>query len=902
MGDYVVMQTSGIVRDTVNARYIKCSKQQSCRMLLEDTNDEHEYYLKNNFIPDKFIKDNIGIVKDNEIHIDHCVLKRDPVNTNLFISTKDKVAYNISTMEYIPIESVIQKSFDLQQFCQAQLGINSDQEVYPKSKRVKHLLAKSNLAIVKNDEIDIDSIVFKRINKDSNIFMASTMKMFDISTFQFIEPKEIIPQKLAQILKQSDKTFYPKSLKIANIYRSNNLEEVTSNVINVNKVDFMQLPNNKDLYVSNALKLFNIQTFEITDYNPNDDEISPQKLAQTLKQSDKTFYPKSLTVMNIYKDTNLEEVTSNVININKDDFTQLPNNKDLYVSGKLKLFNIQSFEITNYNPNNDEMTAQELAQLILQTNNEVYPAIITSESIFKKSNLREVDNNSIHINNLIYTRHPHLSNIFVSHKFTAFDITTFKPTMFDASELTNQELAHFIVITEHKLYPRNIEGVTNILTSENLVTLRDDEFEVMIDDDKLYRNELDPNKFQSKSGFIKFNLETFELKKEISEEYSIQQHARDILNTDKWVYPSSTNRLNMLTKGNLNIIEEETLTSPVRINNVQMRQHPAFHNILGSKNLKIFDMETFKFITDPAIEYCLPFNNINFGTIVIDEEHVFNRDSMTINNHEINWSNILEGKTISELRYIHPRHDNYCVNFYGRPFKIDINVDTEIITYKPVRILYNGYIKISYQGFTLIMTAERFAYECFNSEITENAITILNNKLAYEEFKYCKWNLKKSDKKARTNISSIMVHPNPKYNKYAYDADNNKVYSFFGDCGGQYIKMFRNFIRISDRTLPFRNQRTYPLVKFIYECTTQKIVDEDDFIINENVIKFGTPSFEMDGETYTISDKDKHFYRNTDKTKYFYTNYNDLVQCVDGQLILKKTGPVTKDITDLWKD
>lgn len=1002
MSDILVSRKTGIPRDLKNGINLSWEKQDSLRFQLGIENKSVECYLKKikheEFPYDRY---NIGIVKENKINIDGKDFERSDIDHNVFVSTDETLAFNIKILEFVDINSYLNQNRTKQEIARKRFNAKDDQYVFPKSRRAVDITNPRNLAVIMNDEITIDGVVYKRLKAEPNLFISPKLNIFDITTFNLIKSKNIkvsdaqkfakkslgLPedysedvhptkftshiavilegnfdiirnnrftmdgikyvrhptkqslfisenlkvfniaifdfmesdiynlheefnaQQLAQLIMQSSKLYYPNSKKSdANLFNHRNLKEIESNEIIIDRKHYKKVPLSERYFINNAMCIFDIQTFtKITSENM-EPKLSNQQLAQAILGTKKLCHPISTKIKVVLQPNNLRKITKengrDVIAIDKCEFFRSPKDSNLFISGKLLQFNTETFELNHYDFHND-FTTQEFGQFILNTTNEVYPCnkVTRENEIFTREMLREVENNKLIIGINVYQRHPHKKNLFISSKFKVFDIDTFNFINVNLDDLTAQELAHCVVVTDHLLCPSSTSSKF-MFTENNLTTLGDDEDEIIVNSMTFYRSKLDRMLFTSKDETSTFNLNTFqfEINKSSDVTTSAQDKARKILKEDSaWIYPKNTHRLNMFTGTNLIKLNLSNLNEYVLINNVQMRQHPYFKNLLGNKSGEIFDLNTFQFLANPDRKFTLPFIRGINGVVEIDDEHVFETNTLTINNQEVDWNDILNVKLISELRYPHPIYEDYYVDFYGNPFKYEIDLDTEKTKSKRLHASSFGSVTIMYQGIIIYVKYEHFAYECFNNTTTESKISIINNNYSYTKYRCCKWNLRIENSLEQSEKSNLLIHPSLKFNMYAYDPKKHAVYSFYGADGGQYIKTYANFIRISDGTNKYRNQRAYPLIKFIYECSNQIELNDEDFVVNNNVIKFGTPTFDLNGETFIMSEVDKRFYRNEDYSAFFYTEYNDFLSFANGKIIIRKHGPVTVRISDLWK-
>lgn len=775
---------------------------------------------------------------------------------------------------------------------------------YPLSLKTRYGKFRSeNIAKLESKEVTIDgdNYTHTMINNIDGLYCLETGRVIDLHTFDSHHVLEIINienktnQEIAHwIMNEQNPNiqFYTKSTRRSYLFDQSNLARIdksdpnASNNITVNDVKFIRI-GDTDKFVSRNNRVYDIITMKFdNDFKVNSED--PQALARDiLKTETEDCYPKRLDVQNLFAEHNLRKVQNDQIVVNKMTMHRCKRHPNLFISYKLQTFDISTFKMVEFDVTS-EYKPQEICQIIKHSDKLFYPKSLRRASIYKPDNLYDLasENKSINVNLIELFRHPRNPNKFISYKFDVFDIIEFTLTVNKdiINDFTAQEFAQLIWGKNEILYPKRTT-IEYIFEKLNLDP---------VNDESMYVNKIafykvpGKNIIKSADNYV-LDLTTFKLEKMDPEEFneSVQDICRRLTGEQDTVFvPKSMRGKNKLRKENIGPIRDENI-----IDNVMYTRHPYFNNIIGSNKCKLIDIDTFKVIEKPTIEMLLPF--INKEYVLLDEdavhesEYVYNRMTNTINNQEIDWTDLKKTTPISLLRYYHPDYTEYFCDFYGRIFKNSIDVDTGLEHIKEMTTVSVNFITIIVDGRHYKKSIEEFDYECYNnvSGSEHGKIGFVKEyPKAGNKFRFCKWNLIETKETTRININenrAIKIHPF--YDHYGWDVENNCAFSLYSN---NYINSKGTYITVN-RNIP---NNMIPINRFKYECINNTLLRDDEFMINDtDIIKIGTRVFTIDDSIFRIT-KNPLFYK-SDDNKVFYVKYQKIVPVKDGTIIISRHHP-----------
>lgn len=768
---------------------------------------------------------------------------------------------------------------------------DEDAIFYPLTLKGSKIFIPDNIKKIAKDtkEITIDEQTYK-LNND-NKYLAINYDngtVLDLKSFTIKDTSEIFneglsPQEIARKMMGDDYLYYTKSTQSRYKFKPSNLRRFTPDHIDEStfKIDGIKfMPWNKDetgcLLISSNHLIYDIKTLDYKD-DIKFDKSSMQAFARDVKGvNDGEFYPHSTKVKKLFAPKNINRIQNNTIKVDGIEMHRCKRHSNLFISCKFDVFNIDLFEFINFDIKK-EYTIQELGQIIMNTSNIVFPSSTKVSHILNPNNLNELEDcdKKITINKLEFYRNPKKENMFVSYKFDVFDFDTFtiKTDMSIINELTKQEFAQLIKETYEIVYPKSINDKV-MFRKDNLDFVNDGEMKI---GSVIYYKTKDPYILKSAND-MEFDLHTFTAKK--LEQTEFKETAQDICQRITGDYknifvPKSLRPKNKISPENIVRIQDIN-----RIDGVIFKRHPYFKYIIGNKNQRIFDLETFTDINKPSIELRLPFIKGDYYIIDNEEEFVYNKETNTINNQEIDWSNLLSVAPISKLRYFHPEYPEYFCDFYGHLNKIDLDTDTNEETITDATPIESGSIYVNKDGNIRKIDYKVFIYECYNNKLISDGKMVekinhsLNNKFAY-----CKWNLR--EVKCVNEVAKGIILRHPVYTNYGWDTKEDRPYSFYGI--GRYISKNNAYITVS------RDQQSHKIPKnrFRYECIHQKDIGNDFMIGKDKRVKFGTEEFIKNGERFHIT-RNPCFYI-SDTHRIFYIVYEKFVPVEDGVVILSRS-------------
>lgn len=348
--------------------------------------------------------------------------------------------------------------------------------------------------------------------------------------------------------------------------------------------------------------------------------------------------------------------------------------------------------------------------------------------------------------------------------------------------------------------------------------------------------------------------------------------ARFILNKKNdeslFYYPKSTKIKNIMTRNNLVLIDSDVIS----INKVDYIRHPEFNNIFVSSGYKVFDILTFKFNKKPSAAMTIPFRRAIITEL--DEDHVFDKETNTINGEEINWDDPCSVESYRNKRYFHPIYSDTFVNFFGKPFQLRVNAETGTENEIPKELFY-GKVIIRTKDGTKKIESMRFAYECFNKVTLERDDFIRSR--CKGKYSICPFSLYK-DKDSITNVMQKIIR-HPRFTNYGLEPTSKKVFSYYSNREiktGKCIKLHETGEN-AYKTIVYNTDR------FIYECENNTLLDEDTYLVDGEFVHLNDPELVYNGEIFKIT-KNPFLYVNKDGC-IFYLRYVKCLSIEDGEFI-----------------
>lgn len=312
----------------------------------------------------------------------------------------------------------------------------------------------------------------------------------------------------------------------------------------------------------------------------------------------------------------------------------------------------------------------------------------------------------------------------------------------------------------------------------------------------------------------------------------------------------------------------------VVIKGKQLYKHPIIPNLCVSKDHQLYDLSTKKIINREDLDV---HDVILFGLVDMRKksEHVFLKmyDDYYYNPvlNQINGKQYKYGSTIAsypkfdEVKFRHPVYKDLYVNLFGIPYKEYLN--------KTFRIIAKNIVRFHDGDTWVFVNPLKFAYECFHGKVVSNKEYVaFKTKYVQNEFKMNINNLVLYEKKRR----EISFHP--KFKDYGYDILNNEVYSL------------RSKLTIStEKTLSLYDKDKkyyYSPIRFIYECKSQSLLTDDEFVINDKKYNIkNTTEIIYEHEKFNQIKSNPEFYISAkDNSKVFFSLYNRILKVKDGKV------------------
>ena len=360
---------------------------------------------------------------------------------------------------------------------------------------------------------DSDSEVYKVIKKKSKTKPFSDYKVHP-RTGKVKRNGEDVPDSTAQfaahvITKIKDLTIelYPESMQQDEIFRTSNIKRVENNVITIDKVEMRRVTVIPNFFVSEYGNVFDIQSFRfVPDHLIN----AKLDIAHTVYIKDAEIYPKSLEVRHIFALNNLREVKDNKIKVDKEIMHRIPSSPHRFISSR-HAFNINTFEYENWKIVTKNMTKQDIARIIMETNNYVYPLQTRQrferiENMLSESNLVELPSSStVSIDGIDYTQ-SRIPNILITENGHKFDLDNFMHLPGSSIQEKCQQIKND---TLHLFYPRSLVESKRFEPS-NLIPVTDDN-EIKIGKSIYTRHPVFPNLIgrRNKQTIVIFDLFEF---------------------------------------------------------------------------------------------------------------------------------------------------------------------------------------------------------------------------------------------------------------------------------------------------------------------------------------------------------------------------------------------------------
>ena len=336
-----------------------------------------------------------------------------------------------------------------------------------------------------------------------------------------------------------------------------------------------------------------------------------------------------------------------------------------------------------------------------------------------------------------------------------------------------------------------------------------------------------------------------------------QERAKFIMGDDKIYLPISTHVKYPFRKTNIQEAKES-----VKVDRTILHQHPFFKTIYVSNRGRILNGDDWRWETVDDIPEEIITGFIGKEEYVeVERGYIYQTTTNLLNGVEyIRGTDVSEYPEHSEQKFFHPiYHDVFC-NWIGLGYK-----QTETKTFS---INISSYIKFYAENNWHYYSHEKFAYECYYQQAIPNdkKVEVINPKL---KFKYVKSNLRLIDYN-RIDLTGLLRHPKFKHYGYLNDA----IYSVNA---GKFIKR-GSLVTIYNS---FTHSKTfYNTKRFIYECKNQRLLNSNEFMVDDEVFNRGVDSFVYGGIIYSItSNPDIYLSRNN---KAFYVPYEREMAVIDG--------------------
>lgn len=875
-----------------NGKYRQVSKQEACKYVL-GLAKKTEAYLKSFTVDKLYDTSNIRLVKDNKITVDDYELIRDDNNKHLFTNKSGTLVFNINDFTFkVNTNATDVKPQDICRYVTQKYGKHV---FYPRSLKVKNIYTNDNISEILTNEIEVDRERYVQSDDHPNVYISEDFTCFDIETFKFMPPQEFLAldhpnwskQQIAQAIMKTDKLVYPKNINTFDLLRKSNLAIVDDDTFTTNRVRYTLIPNTM-IGMSASGLMISLEKFSAYDSNNVINcDINLLIPLRAIMNTDKLVYPISTSVPNKLLRRNLRIINDHEpITIDRIPYYYC-SSLDSYVRYTCdQKFNFQTWTYEPVSVSGSDIV--QIAKDLLNTDELVYPTSKSALNAIKLENIRKLpDKFPVLIDKSNYYYLPEQTCLFRNTDLTTINLNDWSFGRVQLSEtVTMQRLAQIVKETDQLVVPLSI-NVQYILLSKNLVLLS--ECTQIKYNSMSYYKSPDSNIFISRNKKYSFDIITFkvnELDSLVIDQAYVQNMFHD---NSKLYYPRRIN-VNGVVKADPSNFEP--VEEVMRVNKVKYTQHPYFKNLIGNKKGEVIDLNTFNFINDPALNIKLAF--ITKSIYIIDDEHVYHKDTNTVNYEPINWNNITETKPISSIRFIHPIYNNYGVDFYGRPFiiKFDTDNESERIEYCKETSVHSN-IVLWHEGSKITMSMKRFIYECFNNTTLDTKDVISSNpniKLPDSIYYNCKWNLIKTTFSSEDSENRLLYHPSPKFARYAYDTETNKICSVSKTGEAKFISSWASSLMLSDITMRYSlsNRVLYPKGRFIYECINNVVLNENEFIVENKLHRIGEPTIVIDGVTFNVSPRNNLFYISENK-QVFYVKYEKLVKVVDDEVILSNT-------------
>ena len=364
---------------------------------------------------------NLQQITSNILTIDNHPYVQSKLHSSVYIKNEHQ-GFDINAFKLI--KSIDRSEIDVQALSRALTDLADI--IAPKQLHVKTIFTPSNL-IKATDILSIDQHHFYRYATNPYKYISEEGTKLNLNTFM-MHQSELSIQSIAQRIKGTTALVYPKSISIKSILKHNNLAEVTSEIIVINKRKFHHDTNNDELYIS-GIHVFNITTFKLTTSNTSEinDEIDAQIHAQSILGINEVVYPISTRISNLFKASNLTVLTDPAfITVDRVRLHQCPVIPSVYINALGTIaFNIDTFRYMTKEEILQGKTPQEFARLMLGTDDDVLPTK-SIQSSFMSDTLQTITGDEAIIKSTRFTRHPYYRNLFGTKNGIIYDITSFK--------------------------------------------------------------------------------------------------------------------------------------------------------------------------------------------------------------------------------------------------------------------------------------------------------------------------------------------------------------------------------------------------------------------------------------------------------------------------------------------
>lgn len=267
---------------------------------------------------------------------------------------------------------------------------------------------------------------------------------------------------------------YPSKSNVREFFTSTNLHIVPQNkIITVDNETMYEY--NNTIFVSKTRKWFDLISCQ---YIQHEDNSFVANLVKNTEGID--YYPASLKLHNIMRVDNLMRIEDKYLYIDDKTFVRITGHNDLYIcpSDHIEIYSANEFRLLSKLEVNAliqslTITMQKLAQMILDTNEIVYPKYTNRQAILKSSNLYIPDSASPITINGKKVFETNDNNILIFDNGDTFNKTTFQISEFETKvgESEQDKVRRLMLDNTKTFYPRSTKG--KVFHRSNIIELKD---------------------------------------------------------------------------------------------------------------------------------------------------------------------------------------------------------------------------------------------------------------------------------------------------------------------------------------------------------------------------------------------------------------------------------------------